>query len=128
VKGGTTLAADARAYTPPGPAHGSARPITLRGSPITFGTNGTASNVVTLATPNDLFVGDLEVAQISTAASAGISSVPAGWSLIREDLTGSTGNDLRQTLYYHVAQASEPVINSWGLTQAVSANGALSAW
>jgi hypothetical protein len=86
------------------------------------------SSAVTLATPAGLHVGDVEIAQISAAAAVTVTSVPAGWNLVREDATGSDWNNLRQDIYYHVAGSAEPAVNAWGLSQAVEANGGLTAW
>ncbi len=115
-------------YTPSASSHASGRAITVRGTPSTFGSNGTTTSSVTLATPAGTVAGDVEIAQISIASNAAVSSVPAGWTTVRSDMTGSTVNDLRQAIYYHVAGAAEPVVNSWGLSQATYANGGLSAW
>jgi RHS repeat-associated protein len=119
---------DTYSYTPSGPAHASAKAITMRGSPSTYATNGTTASAITLATPTGLAAGDVEIAQISVAASATVASVPTGWTQVRQDTTGSTVNDLRQTIYSHVAGASEPLRYSWGLSQATYANGALTVW
>jgi RHS repeat-associated protein len=119
---------DNYSYTPSGPSKASAKAITMRGSPSTYATNGTPSTAVTLAAPTGLVLGDVEIAQISHAANATITSVPSGWTQIRADATGTTWNDLRQTLYSHVAGAGEPFRYTWGLSQATAANGALSAW
>ena len=115
-------------YTPPGPRHGSARPVVMAGAPSTFATTGTPSDTVALATPAALPVGAVEIAQISLTADATIAAAPTGWTRIREDATGWTASGLRQALYYHVATGSEPPVNTWTLSDPVQAGGGLTAW
>ena len=86
--------------------------------------------MVTLAAPTGLISGDVEIAQITLSGDETITSVPSGWSLVRQDTTGVTFNDLRQALYSHVASASEPTVYSWGASGPSTwhAAGGLTAW
>ena len=67
--------------------------------------------------------GQLVIAQVLTySGKEPVITTPAGWTLIRDDSSGPT---TRQTLYWHVVQASEPSAQTWTFSQRVDAQGAI---
>ena len=60
-----------------------------------------------------------------TYNSTGTITPPAGWSLVRSDVNSTL---LRQSVYVHVAGASEPATYTWTLAAAHGAVGAILAY
>jgi RHS repeat-associated protein len=119
-------------YTPGGPTHGSARAITQRGASSLFATNSNNASAVTLAAPNGLSNGDVEIAQVVSTGNTTVSSVPAGWTFDRIDGTGGQTNDILTRIYHHVVtnSATEPAVYTWAMSAPTLPHfaGGLTAW
>ena len=68
--------------------------------------------------------GDLLLAQVTVNLNTSLTA-PAGWTLIRSDVNSTF---VRQSLYYHLAGASEPASYSWTLSAAHGAVGTMLAY
>jgi hypothetical protein len=121
VRDGTTVdATDTFTWTVtavPGPTG----PITFRAA--STGSNTTATTLV-LPKPAAVVAGDAMLATVGARGNPVITP-PAGWTLVRLDLTGGT---IRQAIYVRIAGASEPASYSFGLSVAQSAAGGIVAY
>jgi hypothetical protein len=83
--------------------------ISLR-SVGTGSTSSTASSV-TVNVPAGAQAGDLMIAQIAIRGGSSQSiTAPAGWSLVRSDLSGTA---IIQAIYSHAVSSSEPSTYTW---------------
>lgn len=73
--------------------------------------NGTATTVVVPA-PAGVTAGDVLVAGITTRGVPTVTA-PAGWTVVRNDVNGTT---LRQVVYTKVATTAEPASYTWTLS------------
>jgi hypothetical protein len=85
------------------------------------------SKTLTIARPGNLAPGDVMVAAVAARTSTGSISAPAGWKLVRRDMSGNVGAELSQALYLRVSTAREPPAYVWTFASPVSANGAILA-
>ena len=98
------------------------------GSGIAFRAASSAANAATdfidVPRPAGVVAGDALVAAIGARGNPTITA-PAGWSLVRLDISGST---VRQAIFVHVAGGSEPASYTFGLSSAQSAAGGIVAY
>jgi hypothetical protein len=85
--------------------------------------NTTATTLV-IPAPAGVVAGDALLASVA-ARGAPVLTPPAGWTLVRLDLSGGT---IRQAVYVKIAGASEPASYSFGLSSAQSAAGGIVAY
>src|SRR5581483_6207458 len=88
--------------------------------------NGVASSLV-LPVPAGVAAGNVLLAVVDVASSNTVST-PAGWTLVRSDVTTASGGVTGQWAYYHVAGGSEPASYTWQLGGKVGAAGAILAY
>ena len=97
-------------------------------SGITFRSASSASNnagsTLAMPVPAGAMSGDLLLAQVTVNLNTSLTA-PAGWTLTCSDLNS---NFVRQSLYYHLAGASEPASYSWTLSAAHGAVGTMLAY
>jgi hypothetical protein len=86
------------------------------------------SETLTIARPAKLVPGDVMVAALAVRTATGTISPPAGWTLIRRDMSGNVGAELSQALYYRISSSREPSSYAWAFASPVSANGAILAY
>jgi len=83
----------------------------------------TTNKKLTISKPAGLATGDVMLASIAIASNA-TTTAPAGWASIGTLTSGS----MRQTIYWHVAAASEPASYLWSFTANQNATGAIVAY
>jgi fibronectin type 3 domain-containing protein len=83
----------------------------------------TTNKKLTISKPAGLANGDVMLASIAVASTA-TATAPAGWASIGTLTSGS----MRQTIYWHVAAASEPASYTWNFTANQNAAGAIVAY
>jgi PKD repeat protein/methionine-rich copper-binding protein CopC len=83
-----------------------------------------ATNTLQLPTPAGIQGGDVLLAGISVRTKPTITP-PSGWSLV---VRTESGNAMTQTIYVHVASASEPTSTTWTFSKAGSAAGGIVAY
>ncbi|HTY54460.1 MAG TPA: hypothetical protein VMB26_04640, partial [Candidatus Binataceae bacterium] len=80
------------------------------------------TTTLTLDCGSKVQTGQLAIADVLTYNGAGPTiTPPQGWTLIRDDSSDST----RQSLYWHVIDASEPGYETWTFSEPVNAQGVL---
>jgi hypothetical protein len=109
-----------------GPA-GAATAITFVGA-SSLADYSTSVTSVTIAKPAGVQAGDCLIAQVILYDGSGsdVPVSPSGWSLIRHD-SASAGYRVTSWLYYKIAGANEPNLDSWNIS-AQWAAGAMAAW
>jgi MSHA biogenesis protein MshQ len=91
---------------------------------LRIGFHESSSGTLTIAVPANVRAGDVMVAVVNIRSNAAVTA-PGAWTLIRNDL--STGNNMRQVLYYRVITGAEPANYSWTYTS-TRAVGAIVAY
>ena len=99
--------------------------IVLRSS--SSGQNGLAGASLTLPAPAGVVSGDVLVAVVDVIAAPSVTA-PAGWSLVRTDVTTAANAQTLQAAYVHVAGGSEPSSYTWSLGSKKGAAGAILAY
>ncbi|MGH2477889.1 MAG: Ig-like domain-containing protein, partial [Candidatus Limnocylindrales bacterium] len=89
----------------------------------TSAANVTATTLV-LPRPAATVAGDVLLANIAARGNPSFSG-PAGWTLVRVDISGST---VRQAVFVHVAGGSEPASYTFTMTKSESAAGGIVAY
>lgn len=109
---------------------GAVSPAPYAASPTlrTAETATSQTKELTIARPAKLAPGDVMVAAVAARTAAGAISAPAGWTLVRRDMSGNVGAELSQALYLRVSGAREPSAYVWTFASPVSANGAIFAY
>lgn len=74
------------------------------------------TTTLTVDTPGSVEADDVLVAAISMRAPRDVTP-PAGWSLVREDTSGTT---IRQSIFVRTATGSEPADHTWTFAEPVS--------
>lgn len=96
----------------PIPQSGSATTINFRSAQKAYNSSGVTQ--LSVSKPAGVIADDVLVACVTIRADSSISSVPSGWTLIRQDTTATTDNNgCRQAIYYKVAGSSEPSSYQW---------------
>ncbi len=85
-------------------------------------TNGATS--LAIMRPTGTVQGDVLLAEIQVRGAPTLTA-PSGWAFVRSDTSGTT---LRQAIYVHVAQASEPATYTWSFSASLAAGGVVSAY
>ena len=85
--------------------------------------NVTATTLV-VSKPAGTTSGDVLLASVSARGNPSFTA-PAGWSLVRLDISGST---IRQVVFMHVAGASEPASYTFTMSKSSSAAGGIVAY
>jgi hypothetical protein len=83
----------------------------------------TTNKKLTISKPAGLAAGDVMLASIAVASNA-TATAPTGWTQIGTLTSGS----MRQTIYWHVAVASEPASYTWSFSSNQNAVGGIVAY
>jgi hypothetical protein len=98
------------------------------GGDISFVAASSAANAtattLTIGAPAGVSAGDVMVASIDVRGKPAITP-PAGWTLIRSDVNGST---MKLETYYRIAGSSEPSSHTWTFSNTLGAAGGIVAF
>ena len=89
-------------------------------------TNAVATTLV-LPTPAGVLAGDVLLAAIDVIAAPAVTA-PAGWALVRSNVSGNGATAIRQSVYVHVAGPSELPAYTWSLASPHGASGGILAY
>lgn len=89
--------------------------------------NGAAPTSLTVSKPTGTVDGDVMLAFIVISADRTITSVPAGWTQLASQATGTATGDCRHNVYWKVA-AGEGSSYTWGFSGGADAAGIIAAY
>lgn len=91
-------------------------------------TGGGAATSLTVAKPAGTLTNHVMVAQITIKGVVASITPPANWNLINNSSTSTSGSEITQAVYWHVAIAGEPASYTWSWMGSARAAGGIATF